>query len=1170
MTPARLTLLLKLAALFGRGERIVFWMAILGAALLSNHAVWSQPNAGLESNEPTSSPPHPSQPIQYVGPDTFILLDAQGRPQPILGMTYEDFLKSWKASRQPAAEAAQPRFTIETMKADGHAHEQSADLNIEFTVHLLGDGNTNVPLGLVGAILQGDAKFTVGGGSKLPAANAPDRSPANHDEYLDFNSQNGGYVAHLTGKAGERRVVSLHLIVPLQHDGAKTVLAINCPQAVSSTLNCDFDSQVTDVRSSSGTITSNELTPEHQSRLHVAGAAGEFRLSWQPASATPAFSSVLNAIGAIHISIDGRGIRSDARLTVQSYGGTFDQFRVRLPVGAKLVRTRSSEEPIEGKYRVTEEIPPKGTPTNASAAQTVLIDLKDRQYGPVVVNLSTEQVGKGPNDTLDLAGFEVIGAVRQYGDIGLNVANDWQARWNIGHDVRQVDPNEIDSSLQRPDLSAAFQYDHQPWSLSVRVSPRVSRIHVSPQYDLELLPDEARLNVRLGYQNFGARAFELRLDLSGWELSGEPIESGGLVDQDQITVSSKGILILPLAQPLLRKAEIALSLKRSLDRDTGKLSINLPVPMADSVAAGELSVRTPAETELLADLAASNGISISTARDANTSPTNDGRLTQLFRLQFPSPIFVAHRSNRKREQTVQSTSQVSVGPEAIQIEQRLNFVVRYEAVQELQFDTTGDLPTDDSTINLEVISSPAGTTGANEQLTPLSCEIISDEQTSSAADLHRLRARLPQPRTGSFVVVARCRIPRLKSALQLESLHIPILIPADTQIGSLVASVDAPTGISVALPPSRDGFSWRNGEQTAGKAGRSIYEFVSDRAESVLPLALSTANRNGMSNTIVDRIWLQTWLSGRTEQDRIAYRLRSARNQVAIELPPDISLESVEVLVDGHVAEVIAHPAGRIVARLLRDNLNPTNSVLEPVDHTLELRYRRVLEPSLINRQRITPPQIDGVTDLSQVYWQIVLPGDEHIIQSPDQLVATSQWQWLGSFWGRQPSLSQADLEKWTGASQQLAPSDSASQYLFSGLFPVSTIVFVTAPRWLIVLISSTATLIVFVGLICLPGTKKIWTLVVVTCVIASLATAYPTAAFLLAQASALGIVLVPITMILSKSVPFSRRARLSTAISPALPKPLTTRSDSIAIPPVLATSSTAPTVTIRVPDSER
>ena len=62
--------------------------------------------------------------------------------------------------------------------------------------------------------------------------------------------------------------------------------------------------------------------------------------------------------------------------------------------------------------------------------------------------------------------------MRQFGDVALEVADDWQARWQIGDHVRQVDTEELDSSLQQPNLSAAFQYDRQSWSLGVRVESR--------------------------------------------------------------------------------------------------------------------------------------------------------------------------------------------------------------------------------------------------------------------------------------------------------------------------------------------------------------------------------------------------------------------------------------------------------------------------------------------------------------------------------------------------------------------------------------------------------------------------------------------------------------------------------------------------------------------------
>ncbi len=90
---------------------------------------------------------------------------------------------------------------------------------------------------------------------------------------------------------------------------------------------------------------------------------------------------------------------------------------------------------------------------------------------------------------MDIVGFEVLGAVRQYGDIALNVADDWQADWETGTLVCQVDPAEVDASLQSSNPIAAFQYDRQPWSVRVTISPR-ALVHVTPKFELDCLADE--------------------------------------------------------------------------------------------------------------------------------------------------------------------------------------------------------------------------------------------------------------------------------------------------------------------------------------------------------------------------------------------------------------------------------------------------------------------------------------------------------------------------------------------------------------------------------------------------------------------------------------------------------------------------------------------------------
>src|SRR4029077_9217090 len=142
-----------------------------------------------------------------------------------------------------------------------------------------------------------------------------------------------------------------------------------------------------------GAVITNNRASDSGTQIDVAGATGQFRLTWQADhNNSAAVSSVLNAVGAIRVTIDGRGVRSDARLTVRSFGGAFDQFRIRLPRGAKLIRDPAAAGRQDAKYRISEEPQAPGPAKPAdNAGQIVLVELKEKQQGPVVVELSTEQ-----------------------------------------------------------------------------------------------------------------------------------------------------------------------------------------------------------------------------------------------------------------------------------------------------------------------------------------------------------------------------------------------------------------------------------------------------------------------------------------------------------------------------------------------------------------------------------------------------------------------------------------------------------------------------------------------------------------------------------------------------------------------------------------------------------
>jgi hypothetical protein len=166
--------------------------------------------------------------------------------------------------------------------------------------------------------------------------------------------------------------------------------------------------------------------------------------------------------------------------------------------------------------------------------------------------------------------------------------------------------------------------------------------------------------------------------------------------------------------------------------------------------------------------------------------------------------------------------------------------------------------------------------------------------------------------------------------------------------------------------------------------------------------------------------------------------------------------------------------------------------------------------------------------------------------------------------------MSQTDLEKWVGASPQQAPATADNQYLYTGLLRVSSISFVTAPRWLIVLLASSGALVLIAGWFYLPIATKPWMLVAVIVVIASAAIAYPTAAALIAQASAVGIVLGSLSVFISRLAARPGRRMLAPPIMPSSQRAAPPRTDSVAVPAVMATASTAPTVTLRTSDSER
>jgi hypothetical protein len=141
-----------------------------------------------------------------------------------------------------------------------------------------------------------------------------------------------------------------------------------------------------------------------------------------------------------------------------------------------------------------------------------------------------------------------------------------------------------------------------------------------------------------------------------------------------------------------------------------------------------------------------------------------------------------------------------------------------------------------------------------------------------------------------------------------------------------------------------------------------------------------------------------------------------------------------------------------------------------------------------------------------RLYWQLVLPRNEHVIVAPAGMLPEFTWGWNGSFFGRDPSFEQPMLEVWSGGQRHTPVPFATSRYVYSSLHPVERCELRTANRTLIVLFASGLVLIGGLVLIYVPATRHPAALLLAAIVLGSLAVLYPEPTLLAAQAASLGL----------------------------------------------------------------
>ncbi len=1022
-----------------------------------------------------------------VKPGVFYVRDEHGKLQPVPGMwTYSQLMELWKDKHQLAGGNQRPAYSLEQLEISGTASNTSAELIARFKIVVHESGWTGVPLRLNGAVMR-DAAAYDGPGQQV----------------MHFDPDEDGHVAWIRSQADETHTLTLKLLSTVEQVGPQSRLKLSLPRAADGQLQLQVPLGNAVAEASEGSIL-DAVRPlaGGKTELRVIGVGGDFELTWHPADSNVAsVPTILEASTTQLIRINGRSANTEVTLKVGSLGSEFDHFQVRLPPGADYVGT-----PEAGVSLVAVDV---------SAAEGKLYDvrLEKKTTGPVEVQLVTERVHNAAQDksALELAGFEVVGAVRQWGTIAVQVEGNWHVVWGESEHVRAVD--DVETNVPRDEFVAGFEYFVQPYSLTARVVEQTTRIRVEPQYILLVSGDDVRLQARLKYIIRGAKVRTLSVDVPGWEI--DSVGPASLINVDTAIADVDQTLTIPLLQATSGELELTFEARQRLVPDAEDVRLDLPRPKGDVMAA-DVAVLSDNHIELLPRLEELRHLAPQAMQPAMTLPQRQQE-PLFYRTTGEEAQFVADLKAHGQEISTTINTLLRVGETETVVEETIAYRVAYR-------------PTDHFTLIVPATIRPERLTIQYEgqQLLPTPDR---DHSTSEGSAIP-VRVDLPAPTIGRCELHVKYAPRHEKPPTQASALvAVPLVVPGEGALSDNRLEVVAEKDITASYPQGP--WTAEGGVTTVGDGASiddpSALTLTATRAIGEVTLAVSSKQRTIETSTAIERAVIETQLTDRVRQDRAMFQLTTDRQRLDVSLPEGADRQTLFLIVDGIRVEPEA-----VVKRMVTVPLAEGRR-----DHSLELRYHFASRPaqgSLV----LEGPQIPSARWVQQLYWQLVVPSGEHVLFTPRHYTEELAWTWADFFWQRKPTLGQADLHRWvnstalsdlSGGNPDSLPYGHKGQlqfannrYLFSTVGSVQPLALYTLSRARLVLLASLPLLVVGLVLIYFPASRHPAILLLLAVALATSGIVVPQLTILLAQASLLGLVLVALAAALTSLMPRARR----------------------------------------------
>jgi hypothetical protein len=372
-----------------------------------------------------------------------------------------------------------------------------------------------------------------------------------------------------------------------------------------------------------------------------------------------------------------------------------------------------------------------------------------------------------------------------------------------------------------------------------------------------------------------------------------------------------------------------------------------------------------------------------------------------------------------------------------------------------------------------------------------------------------VRFALPAPALGSRMVTIRYPLgPAEEIDASRWRVSVPLVMPGEGQLVDNQLRVIAEGPMTPLAPGSPwtvvdDGQGWpvRRGELALTADGQPTTEAI---------IELSLSEGASRASTVVQRAWVQSWVSSEVRQDRAVFRFTSNKNAVELIVPDGVLPGQMELLLGQQPvrAEFLSDTKLRIAL--------PGGDLADARSYCLEVRYHLPCQPPR-GVATFDLPHLGGDVWVGRTYWELALPPNEHLVVDPAGFTPEYAWSWATWLWQRRPIRDHLWLESWCGATPGTALPEKANRYLFSTAGEPTRCELVTAGRSTILLIASGIVLAAGLLLIYVPWVRHPACLLLAAVALAFATLVAPGPAVLVAQAGSLGLVLALVALMLKR-----------------------------------------------------